>query len=181
MPKALVPLAEGVEEIEAITIVDVLRRGEIEVMTTGLDSIIVTGSHQITIMADQILQHIKAHDYDLLVLPGGPGTKTLREDPRIIEIVKDHVAAGKLTAAVCAAPTVLSAAGVLADKRATSFPGTEADMQVGEYVHEAVVVDGKIVTSRGPGTVMAFALKLVELVQGQAIADKLAESMVYAS
>jgi 4-methyl-5(b-hydroxyethyl)-thiazole monophosphate biosynthesis len=181
MPKALVPIVEGFEEIEAITIIDVLRRADIEVMTMGLDSIIVTGAHQVTIMADQILQHVNASEYDLLVLPGGPGTKLLREDSRIIEIVKNHVAADKLTAAVCAAPTVLSTAGVLKDKRATSFPGTEPDMQAAEYVHEAVVVDGKIITSRGPGTVMAFALKLVEIVQGQAIAAKLAESMVYAA
>jgi 4-methyl-5(b-hydroxyethyl)-thiazole monophosphate biosynthesis len=179
MPKALVTLADGFEEIEAITIIDVLRRGDIEVMTAGLDSIVVTGSHQITIMADQILQHVTASDYDLLVLPGGPGTKQLREDPRIMAIVKDQVAAGKLTAAVCAAPVVLSDAGVLKDKRATSFPSTESEMHVAEYVYEPVVVDGKIVTSRGPGTVMAFALKLVELLQGKPIADKLAESMVY--
>jgi 4-methyl-5(b-hydroxyethyl)-thiazole monophosphate biosynthesis len=179
MPKALVTLAEGFEEIEAVTIIDVLRRGGIEVMTAGLESIVVTGAHQMTIMADQILQHINASEYDLLVLPGGPGTQNLKADPRIIEIVKNQAAANKFTAAVCAAPTVLSAAGVLKDKRATSFPSSEADMDVAEYVYEPVVVDGKIITSRGPGTVMAFALKLVELLQGKTLADKLAESMVY--
>lgn len=181
MSTALVPLAEGFEEIEAITIIDVLRRGGVDVVTVGLDSAIVTGSHGITVMADQILEHINSEQFDLIVLPGGPGTYKLKEDGRIAEILKQQVAADKLVAAVCAAPVVLSAAGLLKGKRVTSFPSVQKDLEVAEYLTFPVVVDGKLVTSRGPGTVMAFALKLVELMQGQETASKLASDMIVIS
>ena len=179
MSTALVPLAEGFEEIEAITIIDVLRRAGVEVMTVGLESAIVTGAHGIVVMADQILEHAKPDQFDLIVLPGGPGTSNLKADDRIAAILTQQVVADKLVAAICAAPVVLSAAGLLKGKRATSFPSVQQDLEVGEYLSVPVVVDGKVVTSRGAGTAMAFALKLVELLQGQEVADKLATDMIY--
>jgi protein deglycase len=179
MPSALVPLVEGFEEIEAVTIVDVLRRGGVEVITAGLESAIVEGSHQMTIIADRVLDRIDPTTFDLIVLPGGPGTYKLKEDPRIADMLKQHAQAGKLTAAVCAAPLVLSEAGLLEGKKATSFPSVKEQLQVGEYLPVPVVVDGQIVTGRGPGTAMAFALKLVEIMMGEAAATKLAKDMVY--
>jgi protein deglycase len=181
MPSALVPLAEGFEEIEAVTIIDVLRRGGVEVITAGLGSAIVEGSHQMTIIADRVLDRVDPTTFDLIVLPGGPGTYRLKEDPRIADMLKQHAQAGKLTAAVCAAPLVLSEAGLLEGKKATSFPSVKEQLQVGEYLPVPVVVDGQIVTGRGPGAAMAFALKLVEILMGEAAATKLAKDMVYSS
>jgi protein deglycase len=181
MPSALVPLAEGFEEIEAVTIIDVLRRGGVEVITAGLESAIVEGSHQMTIIADRVLDRVDPTTFDLIVLPGGPGTYRLKEDPRIADMLKQHAQAGKLTAAVCAAPLVLSEAGLLEGKKATSFPSVKEQLQVGEYLPVPVVVDGQIVTGRGPGAAMAFALKLVEILMGEAAATKLAKDMVYSS
>jgi 4-methyl-5(b-hydroxyethyl)-thiazole monophosphate biosynthesis len=181
MPSALVPLAEGFEEIEAVTIVDVLRRGGVDVITAGLESAIVEGSHQMTIIADRVLDRIDPTTFDLIVLPGGPGTYKLKEDPRIADMLKQHAQAGKLTAAVCAAPLVLSEAGLLEGKKATSFPSVREQLQVGEYLTVPVVVDGQIVTGRGPGTAMAFALKLVEILMGADVAAKLAENMLHSS
>ncbi|CAN1209666.1 DJ-1 family glyoxalase III [Tumidithrix helvetica PCC 7403] len=177
MPTALVPLAEGFEEIEAITIIDVLRRGGVEVLTVGLESVVVEGAHNITLMADRLLEYADPNDFDAIVLPGGPGTYKLKADPRIIDMLQKQSAARKYTAAVCAAPVILSEAGLLKGKRATSFPSVQGDLEVGEYLAVPVVVDGLVITSRGPGTVMAFALKLVELLQGEAIATKLASDM----
>lgn len=179
MPSALVPLAEGFEEIEAVTIVDVLRRGGVDVLTAGLESAIVEGSHQMTLIADRVLDRVDPTSFDLIVLPGGPGTYKLKADPRIAAILKQHSQDGKLTAAVCAAPLVLSEAGLLTDKKATSYPSVQDKLQVGEYLAVPVVVDGQIVTGRGPGTAMAFALKLVELLMGQAVATKLAADMIF--
>jgi 4-methyl-5(b-hydroxyethyl)-thiazole monophosphate biosynthesis len=179
MPSALVPLAEGFEEIEAVTIVDVLRRGGVDVVTVGLKSATVKGSHQIALIADRMLDRVDPADFDLIVLPGGPGTYKLNDDPRIATMLKQHAQAGKLTAAVCAAPLVLSNAGLLVDKKATSFPSVQSQLRVGEYMTVPVVVDNRIVTSRGPGTAMAFALKLVELLMGKAVATKLAEDMLF--
>jgi protein deglycase len=179
MPSALVPLAEGFEEIEAVTIIDVLRRGGVEVITAGLESAIVEGSHQMTIIADRVLDRVDPTTFDLIVLPGGPGTYKLKEDPRITDMLQQHSQAGKLTAAVCAAPLVLSEVGLLEGKKATSFPSVREQLQVGEYLPVPVVVDGQIVTGRGPGTAMAFALKLVEILMGEDVATKLAQDMVY--
>ncbi len=179
MPRALVPLAEGFEEIEAVTIIDVLRRGGVDVVTAGLESAIVEGSHKITLISDRLLAHVDPSDFDLIVLPGGPGTYKLKEDPRIADMLKRHAAAGKLTAAVCAAPLVLSASGLLTDKKVTSYPSVQDQLQVSEYLAVPVVVDGQIVTGQGPGSAMAFALKLVELLMDRTVAHKLAADMIF--
>jgi len=178
MPTVLVPLFTGFEEIEAITIIDVLRRADIEVITASLDELTVMGAHAIAIIADKLLDQVESHTFDAIVLPGGAGTFRLREDPRIAQMLIAHTHAQKLVAAICAAPTVLSGAGLLKDKRATSFPAVKTQLQVGEYLEIPVVVDGNLVTSRGAGTAMVFALKLVEILKGAVIAEKLANDMI---
>lgn len=178
MKTVLVPLFKGFEEIEAITIIDVLRRADIEVVTASLETKTVIGAHAIAIIADKLLDEVDASKFDAIALAGGVGTFRLREDPRIAPILIAHAKTNKLLAAICAAPTVLSAAGLLKGKRATSFPVVKSQLEVGEYLEIPVVVDGNIVTSRGAGTAMAFALKLVEILQGEAIANKLAVDMI---
>lgn len=177
--RALVPLAEGFEEIEAVTIVDVLRRASIDVVTAALGANPVRGSHGISVTADERLDAVRAGDFDAVVLPGGmPGSKTLRDDLRVRALVQAAAREGRWLAAICAAPIVLEAAGVLAGRRATSYPGNELPSAV--YVEERVVVDGKLVTSRGAGTALEFALALVERLKGPDIAEKLRAGMIAA-
>ena len=161
MARVLVPLAQGCEELEAVTVVDLLRRADIEVVTAGLDEQPVCASRGMVLVPDMTLERALLQDYDMIVLPGGlPGADNLRDDERIIERLRSMSAAGKYTAAICAAPKVLAHAGLLQGKRATSFPGAlETDHIPGlEYQERAVVMDGKVITSRGPGTAMDFAL-----------------------
>jgi len=169
MPRVLVPLAEGFEEIEAITVVDLLRRAGIEVHTASLAERAVTGSHGITVTADLPLDQVRATDYDMIALPGGmPGADHLKQDPRVISLLQQFAHSGRYTAAICAAPGVLAHAGLLEGRAATSYPGfLRADSAPGIRLREeAVVVDGKVATSRGPGTAMEFGLKLIELLAG---------------
>ena len=174
---ALVLLADGFEEIEAVTIIDVLRRGDVAVTTASLGERRVRGSHEIVLEADALFDMVSVDDFDALVLPGGPAAKTLREDPRAQASIKRAAAAGKLLAAVCAAPTALEVAGVLAGKRATVYPGNQ--LPSAQYVEQPVVEDGDVVTSRGPATAMAFALKVVERLSGAAIAKTTAEKLLF--
>lgn len=170
MAKVLVPLADGCEELEAVTIIDLLRRAGIEVVSAGLNPGVVKASRGVQLVPDLTLDSALQDDYDMVVLPGGmPGAAHLKADPRILQLLKDMAAAGKYTAAICAAPMVLAEAGVLEGRQATSYPGF-LDALPGVTVSAAAVVqDGKVLTSRGPGTAMDFALALVETLAG---ADK---------
>ncbi len=166
MATVLVPLAEGFEEIEAVTVVDLRRRAGIEVVVAALEAGPVTGSHGIVVQADRLLDEALERDYDMVVLPGGmPGADNLERDARVGELLRRMADSERFTAAICAAPKVLAAAGVLDNRRATSFPGfLEAASAPGlEVAEEPVVRDGTVVTSRGPGTAMDFALALIEL------------------
>jgi 4-methyl-5(b-hydroxyethyl)-thiazole monophosphate biosynthesis len=180
MTRVLVPLAEGFEEIEAVTIVDLLRRADIEVRTASLAEREVTGSHGITVVADARLDEVDAGEYDMIVLPGGmPGTTHLKSDPRIIRLLRQFAESGRYTAAICAAPSVLAHAGLLEGRKATSYPGfLTSDSAPGIRLSEdPVVVDGKVATSRGPGTAVPFGLALIELLEGsqvrRAVQDRL--------
>jgi len=180
MKRVLVPLAEGFEEIETVTVVDLLRRAGIEVHTASLDGLRVTGSHGITVLADLSLDAVAAGEYDMIVLPGGmPGAENLKNDARVVSLLRRFAAAGRYTAAICAAPGVLAHAGLLAERAATSFPGfLHADSAPGIRLREdAVVVDGKVVTSRGPGTAMEFGLALIGLLQGEAAMQDVRERL----
>jgi 4-methyl-5(b-hydroxyethyl)-thiazole monophosphate biosynthesis len=170
MAGVLVPLAQGCEEIEAVTVIDILRRAGIDVITAGLAEGPVRASRGTVLLPDTTLDAALNHDYDMIVLPGGmPGSQHLQDDPRVIGLLQRMAAAGNYVAAICAAPMALHAAGLLQGKRATSFPGV-LDRLPGShvYVNDAVVTDGNVVTSRGPGTAMDFALVLVELLAGPA-------------
>lgn len=169
-PFVLVPLAQGCEELEAITITDLLTRAGINVVTAGLTDDIVTASRGMKLVPDKNLDNVLDFDFDMIVLPGGlPGADHLNKDARIQTIVKRLAANNKYTAAICAAPRVLATAGLLEGKRATSFPGALDQFSVNNLTYEetAVVVDGKVITSRGPGTAMDFTLTLIELLLGK--------------
>ena len=168
--KVLVPLAPGFEEIEAITVVDILRRAGVEVTVAGTQAGAIEASRQTKHLPDCTLDDAlaRADELDMIVLPGGqPGTNNLRADPRVKTLVERLRARNKITAAICAAPTVLSAFGVLRGRRATGHPGSRALLLAGEVVDERVVVDGPVVTSQSAGTAMEFAFKLVELLCGK--------------
>jgi protein deglycase len=172
MKRVLVPLAEGFEELEAVTIIDVLRRAGIEVVIASLDASPVTGSHGIRISADTPLAALMEQDFDMIALPGGmPGADRLKKDARITEIVRRLHERGRPVAAICAAPMVLNAAGVLDGRRATSYPGFLKDAKRATIVGDAVVVDRGVITSRGPGTALDFALALVTELAGPAVRD----------
>jgi len=173
MTKVLIPLAQGCEELEAVTVIDILRRAGIQVITAGLEAGPVRASRGTVLVPDATLEDALRNEFDMIVLPGGmPGSEHLKNDKRVIAALQKMAADGKYTAAICAAPMALHAAGLLQDKKATSFPGV-LDAMPGShtYMHDRVVVDGRIVTSKGPGTAMDFALTLVELLVGKSKRD----------
>ncbi|MCL4315674.1 MAG: DJ-1/PfpI family protein [Gammaproteobacteria bacterium] len=168
--KVLVPLAQGCEELEAVTIIDLLRRAEITVVSAGLDAGPVRASRGTRLLPDATLDEALKQDYDMVVLPGGqPGSDNLNRDPRVHALLKRMADSGKFTAAICAAPSVLAHAGLLKGKHATSFPGVLEELSHSGVIlqDQPVVKDGKIITSKGPGTAMDFALELIELLSGK--------------
>jgi 4-methyl-5(b-hydroxyethyl)-thiazole monophosphate biosynthesis len=181
MATVLVPLADGCEELEAVTIVDILRRAGIDVVTAGLDDQLVRASHGVRIMPDTNLDEALTRDYDMVVLPGGlPGADNLDEDPRVKELLKKMANSERFTAAICAAPKVLANAGLLRGKKATAYPGSldSVNHQAQLVSGDAVVRDGKVITSRGPGTAMDFALALIEALTGKAKRDEVERALV---
>jgi 4-methyl-5(b-hydroxyethyl)-thiazole monophosphate biosynthesis len=169
MARVLVPLAQGCEELEAVTIIDLLRRAGIEVVTAGLDDQPVKASRGVTLVPDTTLEEALKQEFDMVALPGGlPGADNLNQDQRIQQLLKQMAKGEKFIAAICAAPKVLATAGLLDGKRATSFPGTLEKLQLDNTTLEtnAVVQDGKVITSRGPGTAMDFTLALIENLVG---------------
>lgn len=170
MLSVLIPLAQGCEELEAVTVIDLLRRAGIEVITAGLDDQPVMAARGTRLLPDTTLDAALRRDYDMVVLPGGqPGADNLDKDARIRALLQRMSQQGKYTAAICAAPKVLANAGLLAGKQATGFPGVLEKLNLGDVQlsNRAVVTDGKVVTSRGPGTAMDFALELIELLAGK--------------
>ena len=177
MPTVLAILAEGFEEIEAITPIDLLRRAGVQVTVAALgDSIHATGRNGITTHADTTLAQLPAEEADCLFLPGGPGVKHLRESRLVIDLVQRYHASGHIVAAICAAPTVLLDAGILTNRRYTAHSSVRADLP--EIIaNERIVWDENILTSRGAGTALDFGLALVERLCGQETARKIAESI----
>jgi protein deglycase len=172
MSRVLVPLAEGFEEIEAVTMIDLLRRAGVEVVTAGLAPGPVTGSHGISLAPDTDLGSVLDQQFDMAALPGGmPGAANLAADPRLVAFLRQLADHGGCVAAICAAPSVLAQAGLLAGKRATSFPGfLDPERAPGTILSdEPVVADGQVITSRGPGTAMDFALALIERLEGASV------------
>jgi 4-methyl-5(b-hydroxyethyl)-thiazole monophosphate biosynthesis len=167
--RILVPLAEGFEEIEAINVIDILRRADVEVVTAGLKDGLVEGAHKVRVMPDTSLDKIDFKDFHGLVLPGGaPGFINLGNDERILNMAREMDRAGKVVAAICAAPSVLIKAGVLQGRRATVHPSGKKEVQAcAKFSEDRVVVDKNLITSRTPGTALEFALKLVEVLAGK--------------
>lgn len=179
MAKVLMPLARGFEEIEALTVVDILRRAGIEVILAGLQPGSVTGAHNISIFPETTIDAVNAGAFDMIVLPGGqPGSNNLNADPRIHALLNEFAAKEKLIGAICAAPIVLAAAGLLNGRKATCYP-TYRDQLHGCILEETPVVrDGTIITSRGPGTAIPFGLEIVALLTDRRTADGISKAML---
>ena len=178
--KARMLFATGYEEVEALTVVDILRRAGIEcAMVAADDSEAVTGAHGICVSMDEKLSEISG-ECDIVILPGGrPGVPNLKANPKVEALVKKQNDRGAYVAAICAGPTALGAFGVLADKKATCYPGCEGQLMAKTHSTDSVVVDGNVITSRGVGTAIDFGLKIVEVMIDKTIADDLAEKIVY--
>jgi 4-methyl-5(b-hydroxyethyl)-thiazole monophosphate biosynthesis len=175
MPSVLLPLAPGFEELEAVTVIDLLRRAGIDVTVAGLTAGPIKGSRHTVVMPDLALDQALERDYDMLVLPGGePGATNLQNDTRVTALVKKMQAGGHAIGAICAAPRVLAAAGALDGRRAACYTGAidPAKYPRVQLAETAVVTDGNITTSRGPGTAMDFALELVERLVGKPKRDE---------
>lgn len=169
MSKVLVPLAEGFEELEAVTIIDLLRRAGIDVVVASLEEGPIKASRGVVVLADMSLDDALGQEYDMVVLPGGAaGSDNLNNDSRIHELLKHMANSERFTAAICAAPKVLAGAGVLTGQKITAFPGVMDALPNKPFTDsgEAVVTDGKIITSRGPGTAMDFTLALIAQLAG---------------
>lgn len=172
--------ADGFEEVEALITVDLLRRADEDVrMVSIMGRKTVTGSHHISVECDMVFEEI-GRTADLLVLPGGlPGTNHLREHRELNHLLMEQYNDGGLVAAICAAPSVFAGLNFLKGRKATSYPGCVDPSQCGEYVEEPVAVDGNVITSRGVGTAIPFALALIEVLEGKEKADQIAASIVY--
>jgi 4-methyl-5(b-hydroxyethyl)-thiazole monophosphate biosynthesis len=168
MPTVLVPLAQGCEELEAVTLIDLLRRAEVKVVVAGLEAGPVTASRGVVLQPEVTLDEVLTQDFDMIVLPGGAGgAQRLEEDHRIISLLQRLASQGRYTAAICAAPKVLATAGLLQGREATAYPGILDKLSDLQLSSAAVVQDGQVITSRGPGTAMDFALTLITVLCGR--------------
>ncbi|MFH1978519.1 MAG: DJ-1 family glyoxalase III [Candidatus Aenigmatarchaeota archaeon] len=173
----LIPMAEGFEEIEAITVIDVFRRAGINTISVGLPGTMVTGAHGIKVFADKRLDEVNIDDFDALVLVGGdPGYHNLGKSQKIIEAIKRFEAAKKPVGAICTAPAILGKLGLLDERRATIYPGMEREIP--RPRGNRVIDDDNIITSQGPGTAMEFAIQIVDKLKGPSIAGKVRRELV---
>ena len=181
MSNIAICMADGCEEIEGLTVVDILRRAGIKIdMLSINDTLTVTGSHGIEFKADKLVKDVASFDYDGIVLPGGmPGTTNLEANTHVQKGVMQLFNQGKLVAAICAAPSILGRNGVANGKKVTSYPGFEDAFSKANYVEEPVVVDGNVITSRGMGTAVDFALAILSYLKGKDAADDMAKKIIY--
>lgn len=180
MKTILIPIATGFEEIEAISLIDVLRRAEITVITASLEeNLEVQGAHDIKVIADRSIDNIQSKDIDMILLPGGwGGTKLLAQNEKVQNILKEMNSKNKDIAAICAAPYALNSAGVLSQKY-TCYPSVEQDIRVQGYQSDKKIVEeGNIITSKGPGTAMCFALYIVKKYKGDTVYNSLKSALL---
>ncbi len=179
MAKVALLLAPGYEELEAVTVVDVLRRAGIECVIAGLEEGPIPSARNVRIVPDVTIEHLDPQELELVVLPGGlPGVENLKRDPRVKELLEKIKGRGKMCAAICAAPGALAAFGWLEGKKATIYPSLRDELKGAEVADDPVVVDGNVVTSQGPGTALPFAFTLVELLAGREKASEVARQML---
>jgi protein deglycase len=181
MASVLVLLQDGCEEMEAITPIDLLRRAGLEVITASTSTDLeVTGSHAITLKADKMFSEITHLEFDVVLLPGGPGVAELRQNAEVRALLQNQSRRGGKLAAICAAPLVLADAGLLGNREVTSFPGKEMELKplVKAYRTDRVVVDGPLCTSRGAGTAEEFSLAIIEWILGSEAAEKVRSSIL---
>lgn len=180
--KVLVPLAQGCEELEAVTIIDILVRGGVDVISASLDkNKVITASRGVQLIANKTLDEVLEDSFDMIVLPGGlPGADYLNSDQRIIALLKQTALNQGITAAICAAPKVLVTAGLLDNRKATSYPGVIDQNPANgmQYINTPVVTDGNIVTSRGPGTAIDFALELLQMLMDEKTRNEVEAALV---
>lgn len=181
MSKVLVFMADGTEEIEALTVVDLLRRAGISVETVSIsDESYITGSHNIKVGVDTGISSVSIDDACMIVLPGGmPGTNKLMDCEKLSGWLHEFARKGKYLAAICAAPSILGVNGLLEGKKATCFPGFEDKLLSAHYECKPVVVDGNIITSRGLGTAIEFSAAIITCILGEEAADSILEKIVY--
>ena len=179
MKKTIVFLAEGFEEIEAISVIDVLRRAEVSVTTVSIGKEKeVKGAHNVPVVADKLFDEVDFSNYNMVVLPGGmPGAKHLKEHEGVKKQVETF-AKDKYVGAICAAPMVLGSMGLLKGKRATCYPGFEAELIEATITNEPVTVDGNIITGKGPAFAIQFGLQLVEILAGKATKDEVSNGLL---
>lgn len=176
--RVLVPLAKGFEETEAFAVVDVLRRAGVDVVVAALEPGLVESAHAVRVEADALLEEVLDQRFDAVVLPGGlEGTERLAASDLVARALEAASRAGAVTAAICAAPTVLEGRGLLAGRQATCHGSRAADLESARFVDRPVVVDGPVVTSRGAGTSLAFGLELVAVLVGRETADRVAAAI----
>ncbi len=177
----LVPLANGVEEMEAVIIIDTLRRAGWDVVSVAIEgNTTIKCSRGVTLIADQLWKEVDPADFDLIVLPGGlKGTEALTAHAGLIETIRIFLTSDRTVAAICAAPLVLQAAGVLTDRSVTCHPSVADNITITEVSASNVIIDGNLITSQGPGTAIEFALTLIRQIDGEAKAKQVATAMVY--
>ena len=181
MKKSAIFFAEGYEEIEALTVVDLCRRAGIQVdMVSVTDSLQVTGSHHIPVCMDKMLADVEFEALDMIVLPGGmPGTLNLEAVPTLMEQVKAFAASGKYIAAICAAPSIFGHLGLLEGKTACCYPGFEEQLAGANVTNNPCEVDGNIITSRGMGCAIDFSLKIIKELQNDDKASEIGRQIIY--
>lgn len=179
MSNVCILLADGFEELEAVTIIDVLRRADVVVDVVGVTTATPTGSHGITIQTDHVLGDVAHRTWDLVVLPGGmPGSANLRDDARVRALLRAQHDGGGRVAAICAAPIALAEVGLLDGRQATAYPSFADQLGEVRYRDDAVVVDDRITTGRGPASALPFALELVSQLCGPQRAETIAKGML---
>lgn len=181
--RVIVPLANGVEETEAITILDVLRRGGIEAVGVSIDEfgLDVEGGHKIGLVADELWDDDDVAAADMILLPGGmAGVRVLKTDSRVLDALRDFDKQGKYIGALCAAPAVLQAAGILKGRKITGYPGVESGIPDAEFHGgDSVVRDGNLITGTGPATAMEFALAVIEMLVGTDVRQTVAKALLF--
>ncbi len=176
-----VHLADGFEEVEAVTIVDLLRRAEIETKTVSvMEEKLVAGAHGMRLKADLLFDEADYDTCDMIVLPGGmPGALNLRNHDELGELITEFAMTGKGLAAICAAPMALDARGALNGKTATIYPGMQNELHMASYIDSGVVEDGNVITAKGPAYAIGFALSIIEKIKGRSAADEVADGLLY--